>query len=103
MKKLPVIVIVIVLLQMMFVSFSFAYSNSQAVSYADRYAVNPNRLNTLGQGYNYYSADCTNFVSQCFYTGGLAQDSTWKSYVTFSVNTPLRHDSAAWVNKVQEI
>ena len=27
-------------------------------------------MNTLGVGYNVYSRDCTNFVSQCLYAGG---------------------------------
>lgn len=96
MKKFTLIISVLIIFKLIFTGSVFAYSNSSAVSYADKYAVSPNRLNSLGQGYNYYSNDCTNFVSQCFYTGGLSQDSTWRSYVTYSVNTPTRHDSTAW-------
>ena len=47
---------------------------------------------------NYYSNDCTNFVSQCLAAGGLKQDSTWNSKVSFSANLAHRTDSTAWVN-----
>lgn len=45
-----------------------------------------------------YSRDCTNFVSQCLYAGGLSQDSTWKSIPNWHGNTVVRVDSTQWVN-----
>ena len=72
------------------------YSSSKAITYSDKYALSPNSLNTVGEGYNVYSKDCTNFVSQCLYEGGLTQDSQWKSTLTWQGNVPRRTDSTIW-------
>lgn len=78
---------------------SSAYSSSNAVNYSNTYADSPNYLNSLGSGYSYFGDhDCTNFVSQCLYAGGLSQDSTWYSYVEWHSNVPSRVNSNAWVN-----
>ena len=38
--------------------------------------------------YNYYtSEDCANFVSQCYYEGGLSEDNIWKRYTIPWINT----------------
>jgi hypothetical protein len=73
-------------------TMSFAYSGNNAIKYADKYADSPN------SEYNHYGADCTNFVSQILYAGGLSQDSTWYSTVTEYGDKSLRTDSAAWTN-----
>lgn len=52
---------------------SFAYSRTNAVNYANTYVLNHNtnhKYFTLG-------GNCTNFVSQCMYAGGVKMDSTW--------------------------
>ncbi|HLI50182.1 MAG TPA: amidase domain-containing protein [Thermomicrobiaceae bacterium] len=52
-------------------STALAYNRTNAVSYADNYALGSN----TGPPRNYYlfGDDCTNFVSQVLYAGGLAQ------------------------------
>ncbi|MBS1401985.1 MAG: hypothetical protein HPZ79_03245 [Oscillospiraceae bacterium] len=52
---------------------SFAYSRTNAVNYANTYALscNPNHK------YFTRGGNCTNFVSQCMYAGGVKTDSTW--------------------------
>ena len=38
--------------------------------------------------FNYYDGhDCANFVSQCYYMGGLSEDNTWKRYSNPWINT----------------
>lgn len=49
-------------------STPYTYSGSDAATYAKLYA---NNYNTE---YPSYSADCTNYVSQCVYAGGIAMD-----------------------------
>lgn len=71
-------------------SSAMAYSTTNAIQYADDKASNPS------SGYAYYqSGDCTNYVSQCLYSGGLTRDSVW----TFTLNTDgKRYGSVAWIN-----
>lgn len=67
----------VVLAMIVFVSAlsvpSFAYSRTNAVNYANTYALscNPNHK------YFTRGGNCTNFVSQCMYAGGVKTDSTW--------------------------
>ena len=56
-----------------------SYNRSGAVSYAT------SRCTSYNSSYCNYNAsycggDCANFVSQCFYAGGQAKDSNWKTY-----------------------
>ena len=44
-----------------------AYNRYAAENYAETYALNPN------PAYRYFGEDCTNFVSQCLYAGGLTE------------------------------
>lgn len=53
---------------------SFNFNKSTAVSYAKKYAVNPN------PSYTTYSTDCTNFASQILRSGGAPTNTTWKPY-----------------------
>lgn len=57
------------------------YNASSAVSYALKWALsrNPNYK-------NYDPNDCTNFVSQCVYAGGIPGSSTWYSRSTAWIN-----------------
>ncbi len=99
MKRLIKTIVLSVCLMMLIPSSTFAYSSTNAITYSNTYATSPNYLNSLGSGYNYYSGhDCTNFVSQCLYAGGLAQDSVWKSMVSYNGNNVIRTDSVAWTN-----
>ena len=98
MKKIIYFLLCILLFTSMFATSVFAYSPQKAITYSNTYAINPNKMNTLGVGYNVYSRDCTNFVSQCLYAGGLSQDSTWKSIPNWHGNTVVRVDSTQWVN-----
>ena len=98
MKKIIYFLLCILLFTSMFATSVFAYSPQKAITYSNTYAINPNKMNTLGVGYNVYSTDCTNFVSQCLYAGGLSQDSTWKSIPNWHGNTVVRVDSTQWVN-----
>ena len=97
--KVVSIILLIITFIVMSTADIFAYSRNAAINYADKYAINANRLDSLGNGYNVYNDnDCTNFVSQCLYAGGMTQDSTWNSKLWFSSNVAHRTDSDAWVN-----
>lgn len=56
---------------------AFAFEPSTAISYAEKFAVTEN------SAYHYYDgADCTNFVSQCLYSGKLTKETgVWDTYV----------------------
>ena len=75
-----------------------AYSPSKAINYSNKYALSENALTTLNTGgYNVYpNNDCTNYVSQCIYAGGLPQDSQWKSTLSHGGRVPHRTDSKKW-------
>lgn len=59
------------------------YNASDAVSYAREYAIlrNPN--------FESYTSDCTNFVSQCIYAGGI--DMTFPNTIPSGVNTTTNY------------
>ena len=48
------------------------YSGSKAARYAKNWAYGRNLK------YRFYSSDCTNFVSQCLYAGGIPMSNKWK-------------------------
>ena len=80
-----------------FTSHALAYSPNDAINYAEQYANSYNLLDSSGSGFNnYHPNDCTNFVSQCIYIGGLAQDTTWYSRVIYQGDRVIREDSLAW-------
>lgn len=66
-----------------FASSNSGYDRDAAVSYANDWAedANPKYTNYIDQG-----GDCTNFVSQCLYAGGMSKSSTWKP------------NSSAWID-----
>lgn len=47
------------------------YSKAACEAYAVKYG------NTVNNAYRWFDRDCTNFVSQCIYAGGLPQNSHW--------------------------
>ncbi|MGL4738285.1 MAG: amidase domain-containing protein [Cellulosilyticaceae bacterium] len=55
------------------------YDRAAAVGYAYRYAKNPN----VPQWMNYeeYGGNCTNFISQCLYAGGMPFDTKGRSEI----------------------
>ncbi|MDO4286982.1 MAG: amidase domain-containing protein [Eubacteriales bacterium] len=71
-------------------SSAMAYSRTAAINYSDQYAMSPN------PSYEYYAGnDCANFVSQCFYTGGLNKSGTWYTYYN---SDGEMCGTSAWVN-----
>ncbi|MCI8331321.1 MAG: hypothetical protein HFE78_00625 [Clostridiales bacterium] len=66
-----------------------AFDDSAAQVYADKYVTKYN------SSYKSYSADCTNFVSQCLAAGGLAQTDNWW-YKKGVVGTLFDTHSHAW-------
>lgn len=66
-------------------ALSLSYRRDIAVSYAHIWysAYNPR--------FPQYSSDCTNFVSQCLYAGGIPMDSQWYCYSSSSV-------SSSWIS-----
>jgi len=46
---------------------AYTYNRYAADNYAETYALNPN------PAYRYFDEDCTSFVSQCLYAGGLTE------------------------------
>ncbi|MBC1803486.1 amidase domain-containing protein [Listeria booriae] len=75
-----------------------SYNRTAAVNYALKYALNNNK------SYKYYGGsggDCTNFVSQAIYAGGIRGTSTgYPLYKTWSstLTQKGRSDSPAWIN-----
>lgn len=49
-----------------------AYNATTAVRYADTYAMHPNSY-----AYRTFASDCTNYVSQILYAGGVSQSDDW--------------------------
>lgn len=49
------------------------YNTNAAKDYAVYWSGNDNKKDRYNLRYNTYSADCTNFVSQCLYAGGLKE------------------------------
>ena len=86
-KCLSVLLVLVIVLSVMpmtgLIVSAEGYNPDAAISYARTYAYNYNPAYT---SYASNSVDCANFVSQCIYAGGLAQDGTWYP------------DSLAWVN-----
>ena len=58
----------------MFVDPSGNYNRQAAVDYANRYWLIPNLE------YYYYETDCTNYVSQVIFAGGIEMNGNWHSY-----------------------
>lgn len=54
MKKIIYFLLCILLFTSMFATSVFAYSPQKAITYSNTYAINPNKMNTLGVGYNVY-------------------------------------------------
>lgn len=52
-----------------------SYDGAKARNYAAKYALS---YNSNYSNYNGRGGDCTNFVSQCIYAGGIPTDATWK-------------------------
>lgn len=73
------------------ISSAFAFDSSTAISYADKFALSPN------SAYHYYDgADCTNFVSQCLYSGKLTKEpGVWEAKSLFGGKYK---GTDAWVN-----
>ncbi|RXI44924.1 hypothetical protein DP145_11645 [Clostridium tetani] len=62
------------------------YDGIAAAKYAVKYAIN---YNPEYQDYNGRGGDCTNFISQCIYAGGIPTDNVWYK------------DSHAWIRVVE--
>ncbi len=73
------------------------YNNTAAVSYAQKYAMTPN------SSYTTFSADCTNFSSQCLYAGGIKQHAgiTGNEDCWFYKNSDNRSSTWAGVKEFQ--
>ncbi len=67
---------------------TFAYDRTSAIKYSDEKALKPS------SAYHEYSSDCTNFVSQCLYSGKMKQDKVW--YTTKKLGK--FYGSTEWVN-----
>lgn len=75
---------------------SFSYSGSDAATYARLYA------NDYNSTYPSYSADCTNFVSQCVYAGGIPMDGSSTSIGTYETASDwycIYINSILWVRR----
>lgn len=68
---------------------------SAAVSYAEKYAWNPNTAQ-----YQYFSADCTNFVSQVLEAGGVTQAYSSSKYSGWwhKIVSGNHEQSISWIN-----
>lgn len=67
---------------------TFAYDRTSAIKYSDEKALKPS------SAYHEYGSDCTNFVSQCLYSGKMKQDTVW--YTTKKLGK--FYGSTEWVN-----
>ena len=75
---------------------TYSYSGSDAAAYARRYA------NDYNSTYPSYSADCTNFVSQCVYAGGIPMDGSNTSVGTYETTSDwycIYINSILWVRR----
>lgn len=75
---------------------SYSYSGSDAATYAKQYA------NDYNDAYPSYSADCTNYVSQCLYAGGITMDGSSTSVGTYESTTDwycIYIKSVLWIRK----
>lgn len=71
------------------VVFRYSYNRKKAIDYARRHYRYSNPAFPL------YDQDCTNFVSQCMYAGGIPQTKIWYCYQYH--RPPARHrNSEAW-------
>ena len=79
-------------------NYAGAYSRVDAIAYSDKYALTVNGSPIAGGYNNYGDSDCTNYVSQCLYAGGMQQDSIWNSklYTSGTGVSTTRKDSTAW-------
>ncbi|MHC1684869.1 MAG: amidase domain-containing protein [Clostridiaceae bacterium] len=57
--------------------YNRGYNPSAACAYAQKYALN---YNPEYKDFSNSGGDCTNFISQCLYAGGLKKTNTWKPY-----------------------
>ena len=71
-RLLTILMLVMIVIPIMSSSVS-AYDDSAAQVYADQYWYYHNTSN-----YRTFNANCTNFVSQCMYAGGVQMDDTWR-------------------------
>lgn len=75
---------------------SYTYSGSEAATYAKLHA------NDYNDAYPSYSADCTNYVSQCVYAGGIPMDGSNASAGTYESTTDwycIYISSFLWIRK----
>ena len=70
-------------------TFAAAFNDSAAQVYADTYVLTPNHAD-----YRTFDADCTNFVSQCLYAGGLTMSDDW--YYNRVASGAFDNWSATW-------
>lgn len=79
-----------------FAASNSGYNRNTATTYANKWASKPN------PSYNNYiseaaGGDCTNFVSQCLYAGGMSKSTTWKPYTSaWIMANPFRN---YWMSK----
>ncbi|MBE6062217.1 MAG: hypothetical protein E7207_01325 [Clostridium butyricum] len=57
--------------------FYYKFNIDNAIQYAEQYALTPN---TKYINFNNSGGDCTNFISQILYAGGIKLTNTWKPY-----------------------
>ena len=53
------------------------FNSNNAIAYARKYAL---EYNSNYIDFNDMGGDCTNFISQCLYAGGIPLSSTWTPY-----------------------
>lgn len=90
MKRKIVSILCGVLLCTGLISPTYAYSRTDAISYADQYALSRNSI------YNHYSSDCTNFVSQCMRAGGFPMDAVWWWEIRTTSSSYVIRESQTW-------
>lgn len=95
MKRMILLALAATILVGVFPVTSLAYNANAAITYADTYAEHPNT------NYKYYMRDgqpedCTNFVSQRLFRGGLSTDSQWWCNVKYLGDRLSQSNSNEW-------
>lgn len=93
-KTIIVLVLVIILITTMSIP-CFAYNRASAYLYANQYwhSYNVSNYTTF-----IVNGDCTNFVSQCLFAGGLTKTTTWKYVKADGYPRSYDYYTSAWVN-----
>jgi len=69
-----------------FVTSESHYDRKKAVEFAKKWGMNGRWWTRANPDFNRHNNNCTNFISQCLYIGGIPMDEDWHSYTLRKAN-----------------